>query len=55
MLMFGDLLSYIFTQPVQFLRSLVIDFGDISINVWDLSIGVAVLLLIAGVVRRILE
>ncbi len=53
--MFGDLLSFIFTEPVAFLRSLVIDFGDISFSIWDLSIGVAVLLLIAGVVRRILE
>lgn len=54
-LMFGDLLRFIFVEPVNFLKSLVIDFGDISFNIWDLSVGVAVLFLVAYIIRRILQ
>lgn len=53
--MFGDLLGFIFVEPVNFLKSFVIDFGDISFNLWDLSIGVAALFIVSFIIRRILE
>ena len=53
--MFGDLLGFIFVEPVNFLKSFVIDFGDISFNLWDLSIGIAVVYLVSYIIRRILE
>lgn len=53
--MFSELLEFIFTTPVELLQSLEIPFGDITINVWKVSVGTAALFLVAYVIRRILE
>ena len=53
--LFSDLLEFVFTKPVELLKSICIDFGDISFNLWDLSIGLAIILLVAFIVRRIME
>lgn len=53
--MFGDLLGFIFVEPVNFLKGFVIDFGDIRFNLWDLSVGIAALFLVSYIIRRILE